>query len=189
MRAHCVACHQPDGNGAEGLAPPLAGVLAKRAQSTSGREYLAQVLVSGMIGTITSRGVKYNGNMPAATPVRRRAGRGHGACPRHLQWCFAAPAGRAFQRRPEQGADAVGGAPAARTRACGSRGVGRDKRIRSLRLVGEYLGRQGLPHYALEEVSRLRATPLDEISETRAQVLGACSKWAIELNNVSIKGE
>jgi mono/diheme cytochrome c family protein len=64
--AHCVACHQPDGNGAEGLAPPLAGVLAKRAQSTSGREYLAQVLVSGMIGTITSRGVKYNGNMPAA---------------------------------------------------------------------------------------------------------------------------
>jgi mono/diheme cytochrome c family protein len=65
--AHCVACHQPDGNGAEGLAPPLAGVLTKRAQSTSGREYLAQVLVSGMIGTITSRGVKYNGNMPAAT--------------------------------------------------------------------------------------------------------------------------
>jgi mono/diheme cytochrome c family protein len=93
---HCVACHQPDGNGAEGLAPPLAGVLAKRAQSTSGREYLAQVLVSGMIGTITSRGVKYNGNMPAATTVRRRAGRGHGACPRHLQWCFAAPAGRSF---------------------------------------------------------------------------------------------
>lgn len=65
--AHCVACHQPDGNGAEGLAPPLVGVLAKRAQSASGREYLAQVLVSGMVGNITSRGVKYNGNMPPAT--------------------------------------------------------------------------------------------------------------------------
>lgn len=65
--AHCVACHQPDGDGAEGLAPPLAGVLAKRAKSDSGREYLALVLVSGMIGNITSRGVKYNGNMPAAT--------------------------------------------------------------------------------------------------------------------------
>jgi len=64
--AHCVACHQPDGNGAVGLAPPLAGVLAKRAQSDRGREYLAQVLVSGMVGNITSRGVKYNGNMPAA---------------------------------------------------------------------------------------------------------------------------
>ena len=64
---NCVACHQPDGNGAEGLAPPLAGVLAKRAKSQSGREYLAQVLVSGMIGTITSRGLEYNGNMPAAT--------------------------------------------------------------------------------------------------------------------------
>jgi mono/diheme cytochrome c family protein len=65
--ANCAVCHQPDGNGSEGLAPPLTGVLAKRAQSASGREYLAQVLVSGMVGTITSRGVKYNGNMPAAT--------------------------------------------------------------------------------------------------------------------------
>lgn len=65
--ANCVACHQPDGNGAEGMAPPLTGVLAKRAQSVSGREYLAQVLVSGMIGSITSRGIEYNGNMPAAT--------------------------------------------------------------------------------------------------------------------------
>lgn len=64
---HCVACHQADGNGAEGLAPPLTGVLEKRAQSVNGREYLAQVLVSGMVGTITSRGVKYNGNMPPAT--------------------------------------------------------------------------------------------------------------------------
>lgn len=65
--AHCAVCHQPDGNGSEGLAPPLADVLAKRAQSAVGREYLAQVLVSGMVGTITSRGVRYNGNMPAAT--------------------------------------------------------------------------------------------------------------------------
>jgi mono/diheme cytochrome c family protein len=65
--AHCMACHQPDGNGAEGLAPPVAGVLAKRGQSTNGREYLAQVLVSGMIGKITSRGIKYDGAMPAAT--------------------------------------------------------------------------------------------------------------------------
>ena len=65
--AHCAVCHQPDGNGSEGIAPPLAEVLAKRAQTASGREYLAQVLVSGMVGTITSRGIKYNGNMPAAT--------------------------------------------------------------------------------------------------------------------------
>lgn len=65
--ANCIACHQPDGNGSEGLAPPLAGVLAKRAQSERGREYLAQVVVSGMVGSITSRGVRYNGNMPAAT--------------------------------------------------------------------------------------------------------------------------
>lgn len=62
---HCVACHQPDGNGAEGLAPPVAGVLGKLAGVPGGREYLAQVIVSGMIGKITSRGVKYDGAMPA----------------------------------------------------------------------------------------------------------------------------
>ncbi|MBK7768701.1 MAG: cytochrome c [Sulfuritalea sp.] len=62
---HCVACHQPDGNGAEGLAPPVAGVLGKLAGVPGGREYLAQVMVSGMVGKITSRGVKYDGSMPA----------------------------------------------------------------------------------------------------------------------------
>lgn len=64
--AHCAACHQPDGNGAEGLAPPLAGVLGKLAGTVGGREYLAQVVASGMVGKIASRGVEYNGNMPAA---------------------------------------------------------------------------------------------------------------------------
>jgi cytochrome c553 len=141
--AHCVACHQPDGNGAEGLAPPLAGVLAKRAQSTSGREYLAQVLVSGMIGTITSRGVKYNGNMPAAPLSDEELVAVMGHVLATFNGVSQPLPAELFQRRPEQGADAVGGASAARTRACGSRGVGRDKRIRSLRLVGEYLGRQG----------------------------------------------
>lgn len=66
---HCVACHQPDGNGAEGLAPPLAGVLEKRASVAGGREYLAQVVISGMVGGIVSRGVKYNGNMPSAATL------------------------------------------------------------------------------------------------------------------------
>ena len=63
---HCVACHQPDGNGAEGLAPPLAGALGKLASVPGGRDYLAQVIVSGMVGKITSGGVKDDGNMPAA---------------------------------------------------------------------------------------------------------------------------
>lgn len=62
---HCVACHQPDAEGAPGLAPPLAGTMAKRAASPVGRAYFAQVLVSGMVGTITSRGMKFNGNMPS----------------------------------------------------------------------------------------------------------------------------
>ncbi len=69
--AHCAVCHQPDGNGSEGIAPPLADVLAKRAQSASGREYTSPVAVSGMVGTMTSRGVKYNGaTCRPGTPVR-----------------------------------------------------------------------------------------------------------------------
>jgi mono/diheme cytochrome c family protein len=68
--ARCIVCHQPDGEGTPGIAPPLAGTLAKRATTESGRKYFAQVLVSGMVGTIKSRGMKFNGNMPtfAALP-------------------------------------------------------------------------------------------------------------------------
>jgi mono/diheme cytochrome c family protein len=71
----CVVCHQSDGEGAPGLAPPLAGTLAKRAVTDSGRRYFAQVLISGMVGTIKSRGMKFNGNMPtfAALPDQELA--------------------------------------------------------------------------------------------------------------------
>lgn len=66
---HCEACHQSDGSGVEGLAPPLAGVLGKWASVAAGREYIAQVVVSGLVGSISSRGVKYNGNMPSAADL------------------------------------------------------------------------------------------------------------------------
>lgn len=62
---HCVTCHQAEGEGTPGIAPPLAGTLGKRAGNEDGRDFLAQVLVSGMIGPITSQGQRYNGNMPS----------------------------------------------------------------------------------------------------------------------------
>jgi len=64
--ANCQACHQASGEGAPGIAPPLTGTLAKRAALPEGRAWLAQTLVSGMTGPITSRGEPYNGIMPPA---------------------------------------------------------------------------------------------------------------------------
>lgn len=62
--ANCQACHQASGEGAPGIAPSLTGTLAKRAALPEGRAWLAQTLVSGMTGPITSRGEPYNGIMP-----------------------------------------------------------------------------------------------------------------------------
>lgn len=62
---HCVACHQADGQGAPGIAPPLAGNLARHASSGGGRDYLARVPLTGMVGAITVNGVRYTGNMPS----------------------------------------------------------------------------------------------------------------------------
>jgi len=62
--AHCAACHQPDGAGAVGLAPPLLGTLGKRVASAAGRRYVAGVPIAGLAGKIESKGVVYNGIMP-----------------------------------------------------------------------------------------------------------------------------
>jgi mono/diheme cytochrome c family protein len=66
---HCVACHQADGEGVPGLAPPLVGVLKKVAEVESGRSYISQVLLSGMAGAIKTRGVKFTGVMPAQSAL------------------------------------------------------------------------------------------------------------------------
>lgn len=62
---YCAVCHQGSGEGAPGFAPRLAGTLAEQASSAAGRSYLAQLIVSGMMGPITSGGEKFNGVMPA----------------------------------------------------------------------------------------------------------------------------
>lgn len=63
--AHCAACHQPDGAGALGLAPPLAGTLGKRMAVPAGRQYLTGIVLSGLAGKLESKGVIYEGLMPA----------------------------------------------------------------------------------------------------------------------------
>jgi mono/diheme cytochrome c family protein len=62
---HCVACHQADGEGIPGLAPPLVGALKKVAEVDQGRTYIAHVLVSGMAGTIKTRVGNFTGVMPS----------------------------------------------------------------------------------------------------------------------------
>jgi mono/diheme cytochrome c family protein len=63
--SHCIACHQPEGEGTIGIAPAVAGTLAKRAATPEGRDFLAQILITGMSGPITSQGQRYSGNMPS----------------------------------------------------------------------------------------------------------------------------
>lgn len=61
---NCVVCHQPKGQGAPGFAPRLAGTLGERSGTETGRRYLAQLVVSGMMGPIVSGGEKFNDAMP-----------------------------------------------------------------------------------------------------------------------------
>jgi mono/diheme cytochrome c family protein len=61
---HCAVCHQQKGEGIPGFAPRLAGTLAERAKTENGRSYLAQLVVSGMMGPIVSGGEKFNDAMP-----------------------------------------------------------------------------------------------------------------------------
>lgn len=61
--AACFGCHAPDGGGVLGLAPPLDG-----SEWVTGKpELMAKVLLHGMTGPITVKGVKYE--TPAGMPA------------------------------------------------------------------------------------------------------------------------
>lgn len=60
--ANCSACHQPSGEGIAGTFPPLAGHAP--ALFAADRDYLPQVLLKGLQGTITVAGSSYSGIMP-----------------------------------------------------------------------------------------------------------------------------
>lgn len=61
----CVACHQAGGVGMPGLAPSLAGTLAKPLAGEVGKRYVQLVLLNGLSGHIKSQGQSFNGAMPA----------------------------------------------------------------------------------------------------------------------------
>lgn len=59
--ARCVACHQANGSGLPGVFPPLAG----SEWVTGDSKRLAFILLHGVNGTLTVKGVAYNASMPA----------------------------------------------------------------------------------------------------------------------------
>ena len=65
FKDRCVVCHQEDAHGAAGVAPSLAGTLARHLGSADGKRYLSQILISGMLGSIDTEGHKFSGLMPS----------------------------------------------------------------------------------------------------------------------------
>ena len=57
----CSACHQPNGQGSEGIAPPLAGTQ----WPDESEDRLARIVLHGLRGPITVAGKEYNLEMPA----------------------------------------------------------------------------------------------------------------------------
>ncbi|HWV56785.1 MAG TPA: cytochrome c [Longimicrobiales bacterium] len=57
---YCMTCHHPDGNGSEGIVPPLAG--SEWVTGDSGR--LIRILLKGLTGTVMVMGTPYDGLMP-----------------------------------------------------------------------------------------------------------------------------
>jgi len=63
--AQCAACHQPTGFGIPSAFPPLVGHAPDLYAVEGGREYLAKLVLYGLMGQVTIEGASYNGVMPA----------------------------------------------------------------------------------------------------------------------------
>lgn len=61
----CQGCHQPTGLGINAVFPPLAKHVPEILAAPTGRQWLIRLMLNGMTGAITVKGVKYNGAMPA----------------------------------------------------------------------------------------------------------------------------
>jgi mono/diheme cytochrome c family protein len=61
---YCVGCHQVGGTGVPGEYPRLAGRVNKIASDPRGRTFLAELMLTGMSGTITVDSRKILGIMP-----------------------------------------------------------------------------------------------------------------------------
>jgi mono/diheme cytochrome c family protein len=62
FKQHCSVCHQADGSGTPGLAPPLKG--AHWGRLLRERAFLPRVVAFGMTGSIKVGDAVYNGAMP-----------------------------------------------------------------------------------------------------------------------------
>ena len=63
FRDNCAACHQADARGTPGLAPPLIGAHWSVLQNPQ-KNYILQVLATGLTGKLTVGTETYNGAMP-----------------------------------------------------------------------------------------------------------------------------
>jgi mono/diheme cytochrome c family protein len=61
----CALCHQADAHGSPGVAPSLAGTLARYTGCADGIRYLSQIVLSGMVGKIQTEGHSFSGLMPS----------------------------------------------------------------------------------------------------------------------------
>lgn len=59
----CSACHQPDGEGAPGVAPPLRSSVWPTLGASAPR-YIGLVLLNGLTGKLVVDGQVFNGGMP-----------------------------------------------------------------------------------------------------------------------------
>jgi len=60
----CQGCHMATGMGIPRVFPPLAGHVPDILAAKNGRAWLIQMMLYGLSGEITVKGVKYNGVMP-----------------------------------------------------------------------------------------------------------------------------
>ncbi len=61
----CALCHQPEGQGLVGVAPPLRDRVRNYALRPGGWRYLARVVTFGLSGPLEDGGMQYRGSMPS----------------------------------------------------------------------------------------------------------------------------
>jgi mono/diheme cytochrome c family protein len=109
---HCAACHQADGSGTVGLAPPLTGEHWGRLGADRG--YLPAVLVHGLSGPIRLGSQTFVGSMPAFAQLDDASLAALATQVRKLQGSAERPSRR--RRHPKAERDKPGSPPQTRQR-------------------------------------------------------------------------
>jgi cytochrome c5 len=64
FNTRCATCHQQNAQGLPGMYPPLADSIGNELRLKRGRQYLIEVVLNGMAGSIEVNGTTYAGLMP-----------------------------------------------------------------------------------------------------------------------------